>query len=81
MGLVGLRELNVKMGEKKLRVKANLQYSIPFSCAVDGLQIATKCTIGNKKLRIRNYSGMEAKFEIKGEKQVNVAVNSASSRR
>ena len=77
IGLAGLRELNAKRGEKKLRVTAKLEYSIPFSCAVDGLQIATKCTMGNKKLRIRNYSGIEAKFEIEGGKQVTVAVNSA----
>ncbi|UCC58606.1 MAG: formylmethanofuran dehydrogenase subunit E family protein [Candidatus Bathyarchaeum sp.] len=77
MGLIGLRELNAKRREKKLRVTAKLKYSIPFSCVVDGLQIATKCTMGNKKLRIRNYSGIEAKFEIEGGKQVTVAVNSA----
>ncbi len=77
MGLVGIRELNAKRGEKKLRVTAKLNYSIPFSCAVDGLQIATKCTIGNKKLKIMNHSGMATKFEIEGGKQVTVAVNSA----
>ena len=76
MGLAGLRELNAKRGEKKLRVTAKLKYSIPFSCAVDGLQIATKCTMGNKKLRIRNYSGIATKFEIEGGNQVTVTVNS-----
>ena len=77
MGLAGLRELNAKKGEKKLRVTAKLKYSIPFSCAVDGLQIATKCTMGNKKLRLRNHSGIAAKFELEGGEQVTVTVNSA----
>jgi formylmethanofuran dehydrogenase subunit E len=77
MGLAGLRELNVKRGEKKLRVTAKLNYSIPFSCAVDGLQISTKCTIGNKKLKITGNSGIAVKIRIEGGEQVIVAINSA----
>lgn len=76
MGLVGLRKLNVKRGEKKLRVTAKLPYSIPFSCAVDGLQIATKCTMGNKKLKIKNQPGIATKLELDSKKQVIVVVNS-----
>jgi formylmethanofuran dehydrogenase subunit E len=76
MGLAGLRELNAKRGEKKLRVTVKLNYSIPVSCAVDGLQIATKCTVGNKKLRILNNSEIQAKFELEGRKQVTFTVNS-----
>lgn len=75
MGLAGLRELNINRGEKKLRVTAKLNYSIPFSCTVDGLQIATKCTIGNKKLKIRNHSGIVAKFELEDGKQITLQVN------
>ena len=77
MGLAGIRELNAKRGEKKLLVTAKLKYSIPFSCAIDGLQIATECTIGNKKLRLKNYSGIAANFKLEDGKQVTVAVNPA----
>jgi len=75
IGLAGLRELNSKSGERKLEVTVKLPYSIPFSCTVDGLQIATKCTIGNKRLRIIDHSGIEAKFELESGEQVTLAVN------
>jgi formylmethanofuran dehydrogenase subunit E len=77
IGLAGLRELKVRRGERKLQVTAKLIYSIPFSCAVDGLQISTKCTMGNKRLQVMDYSGIEAKFELKKGEEVTVAVNSA----
>ncbi len=77
MGLAGLRELKAKRGEKKLRVTAMLKYSVPFSCAVDGLQVATKCTLGNRKLRLRNWPGIGAKFELEDGEQIIVEINSA----
>lgn len=76
MGLIGLRELKAKNGEEKMRVTSLLDYVVPFSCAVDGLQIATKCTIGNKKLRIENSSEIAAKFELGKNKTVIVTLNS-----
>jgi len=77
MGLVGVRELGVKGREEKLRVIAMLRYSVPFSCIIDGIQIATKCTMGNKRLRLkRKPSQIAAKFELQDEeKEVNVLVN------
>lgn len=76
MGLAGLRELKLIREKSKLRVNVKLPYSIPFSCTVDGLQIATKCTIGNKRLRIIDHSGIEAEFKLGGGEEVAVAVNS-----
>jgi formylmethanofuran dehydrogenase subunit E len=78
MGLIGLRELRVKRNEKKLRATAMLEYSVPFSCVIDGIQVATKCTIGNKKLRLRSSSGITARFELQRGEQVTVAVNPAA---
>lgn len=77
MGLVGVRELGVKERRKELRVTAMLRYSVPFSCIIDGIQVATKCTIGNKRLRLKNNpSEIAAKFELQDEeKEVNVLVN------
>lgn len=76
MGLAGLRELNLKGGERKLQVTAKLPYSIPYSCTVDGLQIATKCTAGNKRLNIVDIFGIEAKFELESGEHVTVIINS-----
>ena len=81
MGLIGLRELRVKRNEEKLRATAMLEYSVPFSCVIDGIQVATKCTIGNKKLRLRSSSGITARFELQRGEQVTVAVNPAAFER
>ena len=77
LGLVGVRELGIKGREDKLRVTAMLRNSVPFSCIIDGIQVATKCTMGNKRLRLRNKSSqIAAKFELQDEeKEVNVLVN------
>lgn len=75
MGLIGVRELEVKGNDEMLHVTAMLKYSVPFSCVVDGIQVATKCTIGNKKLRLRSSSGIAARFELQRREQVTVAVD------
>jgi len=75
MGLIGVRELRVKGNEEKLRITAMLKYSVPFSCVIDGIQVATKCTIGNKKLRLKSSSGITAKFELQNKEQITVIVN------
>lgn len=75
MGLVGVRELGVKGNDEQLRVAAMTKDSTPFSCVIDGIQVATKCTIGNKKLRVKNSSGIAAKFELQNIEQVTVTVN------
>ena len=75
MGLVGVRELGAKENAEKLRVTVMSKYSVPFSCVIDGIQVATKCTVGNKKLRVKNSSGIAAKFELQNRRCVSVAVN------
>ena len=75
MGLIGVRELEVKGNDEMLHVTAMLKYSVPFSCVVDGIQVATKCTIGNRKLRLRSSSGIAARFELQRGEQVTVAVD------
>jgi len=75
MGLVGVRELGVKGNEEKLRVTVMSKHSVPFSCVIDGIQVATKCTVGNKKLRVKYSSGIAAKFELQNRRCVTVAVN------
>lgn len=80
MSLIGLRELGVKGNHKKLRVTATLRNQTPFSCILDGIQVVTKCTMGNKRLRLKNDpSQIVAKFELKNEeREVNVIVSPAT---
>ena len=77
MGLIGVRELGAKRNDERLRVTAWLKDSVPFSCVIDGIQVATNCTIGNKKLRLRNSSGIAARFKLRNEKQVTFGVHPA----
>ena len=74
MGLVGVRELGVNKNDG-LQVTAMTQPFIPFSCVIDGIQVATHCTIGNKKLRLKDSSRISASFKFLDEKQVIVTVN------
>lgn len=80
MSLIGIRELNLKKNENGLRVTAMLRNRTPFSCILDGIQVVTRCTMGNRKLRLKNYSSrIAAKFELQNEeKEVNVLVNPAT---
>jgi len=75
MGLIGVRELGAKENDEELRVTVMSKYSVPFSCVIDGIQVATKCTVGNKKLRVKNSSGITAKFELQNRRCVSIAVN------
>ena len=78
MAVIGLRELGLKSNnEENLRVTAYLKYSVPISCIVDGLQVTTKCTIGNQKLKLIDSSDIAAKFALPKQKEVTVAVNPA----
>jgi len=75
MGLIGIRRLEAKKYDGKLRVTAMLKHSVPFSCVIDGVQVVTRCTIGNKKLKLVDSSGIAAKFELEHKGQVTVMVN------
>jgi len=75
MGLIGLRELELKKRAEKLHITALLKYSVPFSCVLDGLQVTTGCTFGNQKLTLKNSPGITAEFQLPNKKKVTVAVN------
>jgi len=75
MGLIGVRELGVKENSEKLRVTAMLRHQVPFSCVVDGIQVATKCTIGNRKLKLIDSQEVAAEFELQHRKKLTVTVN------
>ncbi len=75
MGLVGVRELKAKENDNKLRVTAMLKYHVPFSCVIDGIQVATKCTLGNQKLKLIDSPEIAAEFELQQREKVTVTVN------
>ncbi len=81
MGLIGLRELGIEKNDGNLRITAMLKDSVPFSCTIDGIQVATKCTIGNRKLRLIDSPGIAAEFELQHGSRVTVAVNPAAFNR
>lgn len=65
MGLVGLRELRVNVGNSELRTTIVTKPSVPFSCIIDGIQVTTQCTVGNGRLKIRDSSEIiAAEFRI-----------------
>lgn len=74
MGLIGLRELGIKK-DGDLRITALLRDAVPFSCSLDGIQVATKCTIGNQKLKLTDSPGIAAEFKLQPTKKITVAVN------
>jgi formylmethanofuran dehydrogenase subunit E len=63
MGQIGLRELGLSEQTDSLRVLLKVLPSVPYSCVVDGLQISTKCTVGNQRLHLENEEKIEAKFK------------------
>jgi len=75
MGLIGVRELGAGGNNEQLRVTTMTKDFTPFSCVRDGIQVATKCTIGNKKLSLESSVGIAAKFELQNKEQLNVIVN------
>jgi len=75
-GLVGLRELGAKAGDTQLHVTGTLEYALPFSCFLDGIQSTTKCTVGNKRLAWKESKEIGALFLLKNSgRQVEVRVN------
>lgn len=76
MGLAGLRELGVKPGDTRLHIEAALEYVLPFSCMLDGVQTATKCTIGNQRLSWKESRELNAMFLLENTgRQIEVKVN------
>lgn len=74
IGLLGLKKLNVKKTCKQLSITASLPLRVPYSCIIDGLQITTKCTIGNQRLSLRDSQEIRVKLERKDNGQKIVVV-------
>jgi len=76
IGLAGLRELGAKEGDTQLHIAAALEYALPFSCMLDGIQTATKCTVGNQRLSWKESRELGAMFLLENTgRQIEVKVN------
>ncbi len=69
MARLAKKTLNVDKDKLwNMHVIAELPLITPFSCVLDGIQAATKCTIGNGKLEVKNSSeAISAIFRLKGQ--------------
>jgi formylmethanofuran dehydrogenase subunit E len=75
MGLIGLRELETTPDNAKLRSTISVEQVVPFSCVIDGIQVVTKCTIGNRKLQLKKASKtISTDFQILGGRHVTVTL-------
>lgn len=64
--------------QRDLEITATLPLFTPYSCTLDGIQAVTQCTIGNRKLKIRNSSkvAITVDFRLKSQnKALRVNVN------
>ena len=70
MGLVGLEKLDAQPKDGHLSVVALQPLRVPFSCVIDGLQVVTRCTVGNQKLTVKDSDKIQAEFRRSGEKTI-----------
>jgi len=81
MSLIGLRELEAEGNNEDLQITLMLENPASYPCFIDGVQVTTKCTVSNKKLRLKasnNFSGIAVRFELPSKGEVTIAVNPAS---
>ena len=75
-GIIALRELQTSKENRSLRAVASLVYSVPYSCILDGIQLSTGCTIGNKRLRFEESPTFTIELEDPGNGKVTVSIPS-----
>ncbi len=66
MGLLAKRILRSD-GFRDLNVIVNTGHNPPLSCVVDGIQVATGCTLGKGNIAVRNLGKISAVFRSKLE--------------
>ena len=65
MGLAGVEALGGDASYEHLSISASLPLRVPFSCIADGMQVSTRCTVGNRKLTLRDCEEVKAEFRGK----------------
>ena len=69
MGLVALEEFGLKK-YSSLKVTVDSSTNPPLSCIIDGIQVATGCTLGRGTIEINNQGIPTTHFEYQGKKIV-----------
>jgi formylmethanofuran dehydrogenase subunit E len=58
MGTLAKRHLKDELKDRlSLRATLNVPFRVPFSCTIDGVQVTTCCTVGNRRLSLQNSRG------------------------
>lgn len=58
MGTLAKRHLKNELKDRfSLRATLNVPFRVPFSCTIDGVQVTTCCTVGNRRLSLENSTG------------------------
>ena len=73
-GLRGLRELQTRKENLDVSTTAQLTYSVPYSCILDGIQVATGCTIGNRRLTYENSPNPMILFQNRTGRAVAISI-------
>ena len=81
MGEAAIKNLNLTGNERlDLRVNVKVPLQTPFSCLLDGIQIATTCTVGNQRLKIENAETIQATFTTQKEAEtLKITINESLS--
>jgi formylmethanofuran dehydrogenase subunit E len=73
-GLRGLRELQTRRENLDAYATARLTYSVPYSCILDGIQVSTGCTIGNRRLTYENSPNPMILFQNRAGRAVTISI-------
>jgi formylmethanofuran dehydrogenase subunit E len=78
IGLIGLKEIG-KHDASQLTIDLSLPLHVPFSCIIDGLQVTTHCTVGNRRLSLRDSDSVQAKFMRENSRiEVTIGLNKST---
>jgi formylmethanofuran dehydrogenase subunit E len=77
IGLIGLRESGAPRKFGQMKMTAKLKLAVPFSCLIDGIQVVTRCTVGNRMLELEDSKqGMAVDFRLRNsDKALTVHIN------
>jgi formylmethanofuran dehydrogenase subunit E len=63
MGYAAKKALNVSDDDAaRLTTEVSVPLHPPFSCLLDGVQVSTTCTVGNRRLHFKNGKTVKAIF-------------------
>lgn len=66
MGSLARESLGNPDSIHSLEAVVELENRRPISCALDGIQLSSGCTLGKGNIRVRNGRGIAALFQAKG---------------